>query len=118
MNRIEPALTPEDWRISSAAVGPEFALQRLRDLYDSHGEAQALRVQDMPQVIALANAALPDDDPHKVTREKVERLHEGARAMMNTHYERCTGGCTCERESDALAAFADTLASYLPPENT
>jgi hypothetical protein len=56
-------------------------------------------------IIAIYNATLADDDPLKITRDKVNRLH-----FL----------CDAFEPDDAvhswLPAFADALDAYLPPE--
>lgn len=53
--------------------------------------------------IALANAALPDDDPRKITREDVDNL----RGILS-------GDAWAVAKAD-IKRLADTLESYLPP---
>lgn len=70
---------------------------------------------DLPALIALANAALPDDDPRKITREWVREICYAAEAAA--------WGDGAQNESDrqaaaALNAIAAALESYLPPEDT
>lgn len=118
-DRIEPALTPEEWRISSAALRPQFAIQELQGLYDSNGDAQPLDVADMPRVIALANAALPDSDPRKITRHQLFCLRE---VLANFSAALAVGdfGDFLKPGLEEYASQAETLAaaleSYLPPE--
>lgn len=64
---------------------------------------------DMHALIALANAALPADDPRKITREKVRDLHATLDAL-----ERDGFGLNIAIPS--LRTLAAALESYLPPE--
>jgi hypothetical protein len=71
----------------------------------------------IPQLIAVLNAALPDADTRKITRDKVECLRalvEGMRA-----HERADGIEMSRDESEALAiaeSLAEALESYLPQD--
>lgn len=58
----------------------------------------------LPAVMAVANAALPDDSPCKITRDDVALIHEtweGDRGYMN---------------ADKLRRLSAKLAALLPPE--
>lgn len=103
--KIEPALTAEGWRLSSAAERPEHALGSLRGLFPSDEYFDAA---DLPAVIALANAALPDSDPRKITRERVAAIRTAAEGSRR-HYN-------AEPFANALRDFANALESYLPPD--
>lgn len=68
--------------------------------------------QNLPaKIIALANAALPDGDPRKITRAMIERLRLAASTVFE--YD------STSPDVQALAAFvgrhADALEAYLPP---
>jgi hypothetical protein len=80
---VEPALTPKEWE--DFALDPRFWLEH-------DGEAR-----DCAQEIAINNAALPDTDRRKITRERLAVLRDPA-----------------YRESE-LSEFVDALESYLPP---
>jgi hypothetical protein len=60
---------------------------------------------ELPRLIALANAALPDNDPRKITRERL-----GLLAYANGRDELSQG------EWEEVKAFVAALQSYLPPE--
>lgn len=112
-DRIEPAIPAEHWRNLAALGerGPRLAL------WDEFTTSE--RKPDMPAVIALANAALPDDDPRKITREWVTLLRFVADCS-----ERDSIALYNEREADkdgsqaiaSLRAMAAALESYLRPE--
>lgn len=90
---IQPALTPEDWR-EILAVGADCA--------NPH------------QTMALANAALPDDDPRKIRREDVEAL-ANARAFSIDPASVIEGEIPIDRDATArLRALAAKLAALLP----
>lgn len=107
MTMIEPALTPDEW------IAFTSELQRLReqglDMSSSvYGDEVGWDTAGCAANIALNNAALPDSDPRKVAPETVRRLRAISEAIRNEH-----------QNWDAkafLAALADSLESYLPPE--
>ena len=86
--KIEPALSAEEWR----------------DLL----EGMPVGTFDDAAAIALANHSLADDDPRKITRERIETLRSAMELAVEgrRHYR--------PAEGDALA-FLDALESYLPP---
>jgi hypothetical protein len=57
---------------------------------------------NLATVIALANAALPNDDPHKITRAMIDEIRHASDEVPYAGIE--------------LDRIADALASYLPPE--
>lgn len=115
--KIEPALTAEEWeqRTYRSITGREF----------SHIEAQGVQLHDNgvmvlvgldddrdinaspAALIALANAALPDSDPRKITREKIEHMKAIAESIRPT--------TSNESHIGFLEEFATALESYLPP---
>ena len=104
---IEQALTPEEWRQRMVAsgdtyirIGPDGFVE-----FDPNVEDVASDFFDAAQAIAIANAALPDNDPRKITREWVE-------ALWNAAYE------APEPNRSELNRMADALESYLAPEVT
>lgn len=72
---------------------------------------------ELPEVIALANAALPDGDPRKITREWIATLRQPhADDCMMWALSDYAGAQQCNCGGDEkLYAIADVLASYLPP---
>lgn len=109
VEHIEPALTPEEWQEKVAwlwkgeTVGPTVGLTRQGMVViadDDYYAGFTHTIDRAPALIALANAALPDDDPRKITRAKLQRMIDAAKF------------------ADALDAldFAEALASYLPPD--
>jgi hypothetical protein len=92
---IEPALTPENWR--RLEKFPFFVRDgRLFEWID----VGAVAVDQLEGVIALANAALPNDSPYKITRADVEHLQQFA----------------SEERSAILERLADKLKTLLPPK--
>lgn len=101
--KIEPALSAEEWATSRIPGGV--------------AAGEWITPEQAPGYIALLNDALPDDDPRKITREKIDKLRE----MVSY----AAGAYTFSAESEELKAdeamlapFLDALASYLPPETT
>lgn len=114
--RIAPALSAEEWaKWREASDGSAFI------------EGQAVFVEDdgvgfanmdpvgvhittahLPTLIALVNHVLPEDDPRKITRERISDLH-GAVTVAERD-----GAYECEYRP--IREFLDALASYLPPE--
>lgn len=98
-DRIVPALTPEEWANADPTSlhgfddgGIYVNMGRTIDERDVSGRPAAL--------LALANAALPDDDPRKITREWLNSLRSLAADLPEPE----------------LADIANALESYLPPE--
>lgn len=91
---------------------------RLPALFVNDGDNPAvIRSQkQIVAVIALANAALPDDDPRKITRADVTRCRVAAYEAEARH------DGTIERSDyetmNAWRQLADKLAALLPPEPT
>jgi hypothetical protein len=92
---IPPALTLEEW--ASARTGDHSVSAIL----------QYLEPEDMPAIIAWANAALADGDPRKITRDDVKELI-GAADGIDEEYGDGTGS--------GIRAVAAKLAALLPPE--
>jgi hypothetical protein len=94
---ITPALSAEDWR------------EVLPNIIGS---------QAVPhQTMAIANAALPDDDPRKITRVDIKML-----GVVRDYWEpQVDDGATWEdrhaaRVRDTLSGLLAKLAALLPPE--
>jgi hypothetical protein len=103
-DRIEPALTPDAWRYW------------LRDRDDparavaTACDAVSFDLRQKPErLIALANAALPDDDPRKIRRHRI--------ALLRYIVGRAPDADDVDKVESVLAKdFLDALESYLPPE--
>lgn len=97
--KIEPALSAEEWaEVSRMEI-----------------EAVAAQFYERPvAVVAFANAALPDSDPRKITRETVNLLRE---IVANEHESAKLNEPSNigEAEISGLTQLADALKSYLPP---
>lgn len=110
-----PALSAEEWAkrefaegdISFDATMGRFTV--VMDTWSDYGSTDR-DVKRLPALIALANAALPDTDPRKITREMVAQLRRAADLMCEAKWG------VLEPEGNTVARIADALASYLPPE--
>jgi hypothetical protein len=123
--KIEPAMTPKEWNepeidvgcglvwlgldaSPSRATGDTEAMEMgppyLVATWNSVNDEQTLT--RLPAIIALANAALPDDDPRKVTHETVRALRSAGWALDGAHQT---------DHGDRVRRVADVLESYLPP---
>jgi hypothetical protein len=89
--KIDPALTAEEWAHAMDADVRDGLAYEVCYLWGRSRPAGA---------IAIANAALPDSDPRKITREKLRLVGR----LMGAH-------------EDDEKAFLDALESYLPPES-
>lgn len=119
---MHSVLSTEEWSARSAqrSFSESVSINRDGTLAIDIGD---WRAENLPALIALANAALPDDAPHKITWQMVDRLRiaEGHRKtcpryMMLSDYEGDSSVPPC----DCLAVenanhVADILASLLPP---
>jgi hypothetical protein len=97
-DRIEPALTAEEWAKRVGVYGWDYG---------------SGFIVDRPHaIIAVLNAALPDADPRKITRKHIAMLREAGRQRdsLSPPYLDITLDDAAE-----LLAFADALESYLPP---
>lgn len=101
--KIAPALSAEEWR---RALDNEFVMQDMAKRFATGREGTTAGM------IALLNAMMRDDDPRKITRERVDLLRKAAE-MIEIEYDARDNE---SYEVVTLRAFADALASYLPPE--
>jgi hypothetical protein len=107
--RIEPALTAEEWASIQAGNGIPY-MTRCSVVDDLRG----LDDGDMPAAIAYANHLLPDSDPRKITRRWVERLERYAQELSD-EADQSEDEETIEW-AEAVSQMAEALDSYLPPE--
>ena len=111
--KIEPALTAEEWQYWLGDRG------YLDLTLDAGMDAMAYSLhQSRAAIIALANAALPDSDPRKITRALVAMLRDAADLHIGNHNDRCGSECKgeCFESAREAVRMADALSSYLPPE--
>lgn len=123
-DKIEPALSAEEWAVKCATperwMGRDTAVSIVRSSSDvahlvlhSHDawreEPYTAGLLATPHnlvpIIALANAALPDSDPRKITREKLANVLGALEVAANA-----------TRDESETLAFIAALESYLPPD--
>lgn len=114
---VEPALSAEEWalrlkgdhNVYEDGIAPNgvgvITHQGLAVTYDT-GFLLDIEAKYVRALIAVANAALPDDDPRKITWGMVSDLRQAAARLVRTGDHRGVD----------LAGHADALASYLQPE--
>lgn len=83
----------------------------LQVTYDAAVCSRLIEGGEIPKAIALANAALPDDDPRKITARDVGLLRDIAVGLDAA--TDIPGAMGCGR---TLVRIADKLAALLPPE--
>jgi hypothetical protein len=116
--KIEPALTPEEWQVirirgdisipNAAVVEPIASADEAGIIgMDSYGYAIPI---PLSVSIAVANDALRDSDPRKITREMVKALRRLADEVSDF------SGPARRDRCDDVRSVADVLESYLPPE--
>ena len=99
-------IPPIDWDMIDLHKCGEVTL---RDPKTGTAIAQVYGPDQMAQIIAEANYALPDDDVRKITHSHVWWLREEADVLKRNGAG--AGSLMC-------AEIADILASYLPPMHT
>jgi hypothetical protein len=118
--KIEPALSRDGWR-DREYESPEYGSHAVVIKHDADGtvcvsewfggpetpgDVIELPPEAIAPAIALLNAALPNEDPRKITREKIARL----RSLLQVSDDYAGD------DFDESGAFLDALESYLPPE--
>jgi hypothetical protein len=120
-DEITPALTPDQWRRllheREVAFGEESLtltgnMLRIDDgttrndgVRDLSGEAN-WRLDLIPALLAIANAALPDEDARKFTREEVRRLAKLANLLEDQGWPNHAAPCR---------TLAAKISALLPP---
>jgi hypothetical protein len=117
---ITPALTAEEWAAwkEGRGAGETLFLVNVNSGPDDPVWGQSFSAHPPAALIALANAALPDDDPRKITREKLVALRDCLAMAGLANDDRCVSDkeFADARRYDALATtLTDALESYLPP---
>lgn len=114
---IQPALTAEEWR---GALGDNG--QFISDaafITARPGESLTISAtiyrEVAPRVMALANAALPDDDPRKIRRFHVDLLRRATDELTEGGPGRTVDPNEYQLGIAAVLELADVLESYLPP---
>jgi hypothetical protein len=131
--KIEPALSAADWRAHRGAspqkhfgdlvlevTAGEVWIEQLRGgnraTKAERLQYVQLRADTLFAVIAMANAALPPDDPRKITRQTIADLSEQALAFA--HFVSLDSTYRGERDEVMFRVnqLIEALESYLPPE--
>ena len=101
--KIEPVLSPEEWaRVAKDDVRVVLAFPS--ENAEAPDERIMVTSEWAPDLIALANHGLADDDPRKITREWIALLYKAAKF-----------GDIDGADFSALKSVAEALESYLPP---
>ncbi len=110
---LRSALSAEEWTTGALSERESMSAYldgtegfRLVTSNNESGSAAIFEPSELPGLIALANAALPEGSPHRITRADVTMLREAA---DNDH--------AAYEHYDRLTALADKLAAFLPPSN-
>lgn len=128
-DQIPPALTFEEWEAQtrqSPSLGESEQIfvdrrdgvayfgVRAHDTWRGQPYTGAVLAspRTMRAAIALANHALPDDDPRKITWAMVDAIRE---VVKNADFaDRVGDNAAIITNADVLERIADALASYLP----
>lgn len=122
---LGPALSEKEWRdiATNRSVASQIVGDRVMDRY---GYFESVNRGDEPALIAACNALLPDSDPRKITRDKVNALREMVSYIDAPHeaavrFARMDGIDDPSEDLSTVEAgrwlwrLADALESYLPP---
>jgi hypothetical protein len=114
---VEPALSVDDWRAwsetSSVVLPGGTDVDRTKDggigVTSAPNAWGQIRPDDRAAVAALLNSALPDGEPHKLTREHAVALRHATRVLESSR--------ALDAESlSRLRGLADLLESYVMPD--
>ena len=114
-DELKPALSAEEWAriaIPTPITAPGRSVRvEVVDAGLLIGPREFIGRDDVPALIALANAALPDDSPYKITRDDVTILDQLVCVIPN-------GVGLGDDPNGArrwLRGFVTKLAALLPP---
>lgn len=120
-DKIEPALTAEEWGMrafwrSKHMVDVDHLDGGLCVRVNAGGGNPdrgigTIPPEEIPALIAIANAVLPDSDRRKITRETIELL----RAAGDRLPGKFANSPDPDEQGLAIHALAVALESYLPP---
>ena len=125
---IPPALSESEWAAETVPMPDTKASRTFRAQttiggLSIDGQIHIRDVNDLAALIALANAAMNDEDPRKFRRDQVTNLRLIAGAIASEHSENEQGidakgdPTLCMHcAAEALHELADALESYLPPQ--
>jgi hypothetical protein len=99
---IPPTLTSEQWQSLHAKHSSEYSSSAFSAAVAG---VRATLPVELPQIIAVANHQLPDDDPRKITWAMVDDLRAWSAAV----------GDRWRSDTTVIDQTAEALASYLPP---
>ena len=103
-DRLAPAVSDAQWaELFSAKLGAGTDEAFRSSLRIS---AERCAARDPLCAIALSNAALPNNDPYKITRSMVDAVAKAA-----------SGARLSEKQQATLQQLADALRAYLPPQD-
>lgn len=114
---IDPALSAKEWATPHAERLTFFACVMDGGITFGDGSVAPkigihVEREDVPAIMALANAALPDDDPRKITRARMQAVRAAlAEQFVDLSEDQWTSDATKE-----LTVLLAALESYLPPE--
>jgi hypothetical protein len=126
---IPPALSDAEWKSGTEEGQYPLRLRTVTRTRYSEPEREVvnrwcntgadipLTEDELRATVAMCNAALPPDDPHKITREWVVDLRAAAYEVRESSRE--ASGSEWDRLNalaDRLYLRAEALASYLTPE--
>lgn len=106
---IEPVMSAAEWASPQDVIDGYIDLELgIVDVtLGAPGESRDAR-REKGALIALLNASLPDDDPRKITREKIIELSGAVAAAERDG--------VYDKEYAWIREFLSALESYLPPE--
>lgn len=105
---IAPALRPDEWQERSFAYVDQVGDETHVVVEDPDGEVVSVSGPDeVFSLMALANDALPDGDPRKLTHAKAQLLRDLTADMWRGH--------RAAEQREALVILAQTISALLPP---
>ena len=126
----DSVLSAEEWKaIAPDPFGVRIGEDAVAYMLDgtlhvaTHEENAIASIEAPAKLIALANHALPDSDPAKITRERIRDMRETA-DLLQGELRRVYGPesnwgnvpMTLTAMAERVIDHADALARYLPPE--
>lgn len=112
---IQPALTPDEWGRRRRGPISVHHLSNGHTLVLAHGQDTTIRtVADLCALMALANDALPDGEPRKITRDWLVRVQ--TMSDMIAHLaQHASASAFLRREAAIWFEMARALEALLPP---
>ena len=124
IEQIQPALTAEEWAARKNSWPAAFTTdlsgipENQRDSYQGEVPMRPFEADDHFRAVAENNAALPDDDPRKITWADVEAIERAADSIANEYGLPTNDADFPHQASERNNALrvAAKLAAILPPE--